>query len=192
MSDIGSDVEQTAEEFEQQLRVRNVQNTKRNNRALKRKFVVLRARDMRFCAVPRRSRMSDLNNAGRVQDIHFTQNDSSEAMLALIIATFPFLRMESNLPARLEFFKSIDRGNDREMVFEGEVPNGYNLKNAFKTGKVFIHLKPNFENTIREFHPTNDLTPVSVPSESDDDQSDTETDHNGQGISSVIVFERTR
>jgi len=30
-----------------------------------------------------------------------------------------------------------------EAVFEGEVPSGYNIRNAYPKGKVFIYVRPN-------------------------------------------------
>lgn len=63
-------------------------------------FVVLRETDYTNASVPRRQRLQILTNLNRVHKIQFCTTDSSEAVLALLTATFPCLRHEEQLIAR--------------------------------------------------------------------------------------------
>jgi hypothetical protein len=38
-----------------------------------------------------------------------------------------------------------------EVDFEGEVPNGYNLKNAYRTGKVFLYIKADNNKALSKY-----------------------------------------
>ena len=67
---------------------------------VQREFVVLRQRDRRVASVPKGNRLSELITGGKVDHIVFTIHDSSDAILALLLAHFVFLRDEDRVSQR--------------------------------------------------------------------------------------------
>ncbi|XP_074618766.1 uncharacterized protein LOC141877637 [Acropora palmata] len=110
----------------------------RRSRNLKKKFVLLRWCDR--LRVPRTASMRSLEAAGRVKDIEFPNNSTTEHVRELLLNSFGNHLNAADVD-RLHFYKTVASSNLLDLAGTAEEMHGQRLKTTFQNrSKVFMRL----------------------------------------------------